>query len=82
MKVVELMESPLSLTDLLELAQRELLVLRRVTPPQEFILAPIDELAVEVEMLRQNQEFMAYLEELFQQPATWSLAEVEQELGI
>jgi hypothetical protein len=47
-----------------------------------FVLAPIDYFALEVELLRNNQEFMDYLDEISQQKATISLAEVEKELGL
>lgn len=48
----------------------------------KFVLSPIDDFALEVELLRNNEEFMAYLDELSEQEATISLEDVERELGL
>ena len=81
MKVIELPQTPTSLDELLNIARRETIILRQ-SNDVSFVLAPIDEFALEVELLRQNEEFMAYLDGLFQQEATIPLAEVERELGL
>jgi predicted glycoside hydrolase/deacetylase ChbG (UPF0249 family) len=47
-----------------------------------FVLSLVDEFALEVELLRNNEEFMAYLDELFSQEATIPLEDVEKELGL
>lgn len=81
MKVIELPQTPTSLDELLNIARRETIILRQ-SNDVSFVLAPIDEFVLEVELLRQNEEFMAYLDMLFQQEATIPLAEVERELGL
>ncbi len=77
MRVVELAESYPPLNELLEVARQQ--TLRQANHQS---LAPIDDFALEVELLRNNKEFMAYLDELSQQKATISLEEVEKELGL
>jgi hypothetical protein len=49
--------------------------------PIEFI-PPVDEFDLEVESLRNNKEFMAYLDEIFAQEATIPLADVEKTLDL
>jgi hypothetical protein len=81
MKVIQLGESPLSLEELLDTASQETVILQKAGNGT-FILAPVDEFDLEVELLRENEEFMAYLDELFKQKATIPLEEVERELGL
>ncbi len=47
-----------------------------------FALAHIDDFEVEVEMLKKNTEFMAFLKELSQEKATISLESLREELGV
>jgi hypothetical protein len=58
MKIIELNESDLLLDDLLEIARQETVILRKAGN-EGFVLAPVDEFALEVELLRNNEEFMA-----------------------
>jgi hypothetical protein len=81
MKIIELNESDLLLDELLELARQETVILRKAGS-EDFVLAPVDEFALEVELLRNNEEFMAYLDELFKQEATIPFEDVEKELGL
>jgi hypothetical protein len=81
MKVIELTGSQSSLDELLELARKEILVLRK-SNREGFVLAPIDEFDLETELLRNNQEFMAYLDELSAKKASIPLEQVEKELGL
>lgn len=81
MKIIELNRSDFLLDDLFEMARHETIILRK-DGSEGFVLAPVDEFALEVELLRDNAEFMAYLDELFKQEATISLEEVEKELGL
>jgi hypothetical protein len=46
-----------------------------------FALSEVDEFAVDVAMLRDNPEFMAYLRHLSHEPATISLDELRKELS-
>ena len=57
MKVIELDESH-SLNEVVDLAQDELVVLRR-PDGSVFALSHVDDFAVEVELLKHNAEFMA-----------------------
>ena len=81
MKVVELTQSPISLEQLLEMACQEPIILRQ-GEHAEFVLSAVDEFELEVELLRNNQEFMAYLDELSTQKATIPLEEVERMLDL
>lgn len=81
MKIIELNESQTSLEELLDMACQETLILRK-PGTGGFVLAPVDEFALEVELLRNNKEFMAYLDDLSKQEATVSLEEAERELGL
>jgi hypothetical protein len=55
---------------------------RRKTDDRGFVLASIDEFDLEVELLRNNAEFMGYLDELSKHQATLSVEDVEKELGL
>lgn len=63
------------------LAQGELVVLRK-PDGSVFALSSVDDFAVEVELLKHNAEFMAFLQTLEQEPATISLQSLRQELGL
>ncbi len=78
--MIELIQSPISVDDLLSIASRETVILRK-PDSNGFVLAAIDDFDLEVELLRNNKEFMAYLDEVSNQEATISLEEVEKELG-
>jgi len=80
MKIIELAKSP-TLRDLLNIARSETVILRQ-PDSVDFVLAPVDEFALEVELLRSNTEFMRYLDELSEQEATIPLAQVERELDL
>ena len=81
MKVIELTQSPLSLDELLEMACQEPVILR-LTDHKDFVLSAVDEFELEVELLKNHQEFMAYLDELSTQKATIPLEEVEKILDL
>jgi len=81
MRVIELTTSQNSLDDLLKIARQETVILRKANH-EGFVLAPIDEFDMEVELLRNNQEFMAYLDGLFNQKATIPLEDIEKEFGL
>lgn len=81
MRVVELKDGQLTLDEVMSLAQSEAIVLRNPNG-QLFALAPVDDFDVEVELLKKNPEFMAFLEELSQEKATVSLKSLRAELGL
>lgn len=47
-----------------------------------FALATVDDFEVEVELLKNNAEFMAYLKELSKDKATISMKSLRDELGL
>jgi hypothetical protein len=81
MKTVDLSHQQPTVLELLKLAGGENLLLR--TPDgREFVLAEIDDFDKELESIRQNQELMDFLEERSREPATRTLREVRDELGL
>ncbi len=81
MRLIELTQPRIPLDELLSMASQETVILH--TPGSKgFVLAAIDDFDLEVELLRNDKEFMAYLDELSDQEATISLEEVEKELGL
>jgi hypothetical protein len=81
MKIIELDASSVLLDELLEMARQETVILKRADN-ERFVLSLVDEFDLEVELLRNNPEFMAYLDELFKQEATIPLEDIEKELGL
>ncbi len=63
MKVIELGHAHPTLDEIIDLAEEEIVVLRK-PDGSVFALSPVDEFAVEVELLKQNREFMALLKQL------------------
>lgn len=54
----------------------------RKADDEMFALTPIDDFEVEVELLKRNVEFMAFLKQLAQEKATISLKSLRAELGL
>jgi hypothetical protein len=81
MKVIELAEKEPTLDEVVDLAKEELVVLRR-PDGSLFAVAPIDDFDVEVELLKNNPEFMAFLRQLSQEDAAISLQDLRSELGL
>lgn len=79
MKVIELDQSH-SLDEVVDLAQDELVVLRK-SDGSVFALSHVDDFAVEVELLKNNTEFMALLQQLSQEATAISLEDLRQQLG-
>lgn len=69
------------LDEILEIARQETVILRKAGS-DGFVLAPVDEFALELELLRSNEEFMTYLDELFKQEATIPFENIEKELDL
>jgi hypothetical protein len=63
------------------LAKGEAVVLRQ-PDGKMFALAPVDDFEVEVELLKKNAAFMAFLKQLSQEKATISLSSLREELGL
>ena len=81
MKIIELEKEQFTLDEVITLAKKEALVLRK-PDGQMFALAPINDFEVEVELLKKNTEFMAFLKQLSQEKATISLKSLREELGL
>jgi len=81
MKIINVESGQLTLDEVMTLAQGEAVVLRKPDGAL-FALAPVDEFAVEVELLKHNTELMAFLRELSQEKATISLQSLREELGL
>jgi len=74
MKTIELSNNLLSLTEVLNLASEENIILR-TQDGREFILAEIDGFDREMELTRQNKELMEFLEERSKETTTFTLDE-------
>lgn len=81
MKVIELVNGSPSLDELIDLAKQELVVLRK-PDGSVFALSEVDDFAVEVELLKNNAEFMSFLRQRSQEKATITLEELRQELAL
>ena len=81
MKTVDLSVNLPSITDLLQVARQESVVLRS-SEGEEFFWALIDDFTREVESLRQNKKFLEFLDVREQETETISLEEVKRRLGI
>jgi len=81
MKVIELKQTQPTLDEVIDLAEEELIVLRK-SDGSVFALWSVDDFAVEVELLKNNPEFMAFLSQLSQEEATISLQDLRKELAL
>lgn len=81
MTVIEMGSWYPSLDEVISLAEKQTVMLRQPTG-KTFVLASIDDFDAEVNLLRNNQEFMSFLKTLSQEPATISLGQLREELGL
>ena len=81
MKIIELGHIHPTLDEVIDLAEEELLVLRK-PDGSVFALSPVDDFDVEVELLKNNPEFMDFLKQLSQEKATISLQDLRKELAL
>jgi hypothetical protein len=81
MKVIELVNGSPSLDEVIDLAKQELVVLRRPNG-SVFALSDVDDFDVEVELLKNNAEFMSFLRQRSQEKGRISLEELRQELAL
>ena len=81
MKVIDVERAAPSLEEVMNLADSELVVLRQ-TNGKVFAVSQVDEFDWEVELLKSNPEFMAFMEELSQEKATISSRQLREELGL
>ena len=66
MKTIELSSNPITVEQLLEWAILENVIIRR--NGEEFILALVDDFDAEIESLRHNDEFIAFLDARAKEP--------------
>ena len=81
MKIIELGHIHPTLDEVIDLAEEELLVLRK-PDGSVFALSLVDDFDVEVELLKNNPEFMDFLKQLSQEKATISLQDLREELAL
>lgn len=67
MKTIELLKTYMSIEQLIELARQENILIK-VPNGEKFILAEIDDFEAEVESLRFNDEFIAFLDSRAKEP--------------
>jgi hypothetical protein len=80
-KTIELAHSDLTVSELIELAEHDTLVIRK-PDGTEFVLTAVDDFSAEVEVLSQNQEFMDFLAQRSRSTKRVSLEEARKRLGI
>jgi len=81
MKTIKVSSQEKALQALLKKASQENLVLR-APDGREFILAELDDFDREIELTRQNKEFMRLLDERGREKATIPAAEARRKLGL
>ena len=81
MKVIDLGNRTTTLDEIMGMAEQELVILRD-SEGKTFVLSQVDEFEAEVELLKKNKEFMAFLKELSQEKSAISLSEFRQELDL
>jgi hypothetical protein len=81
MKTIEVSKGILSVNELLKLAREENIILR-LPDGQEFLLAEIDDFEREIELTRENEELMKFLDERSHNPRTFTLNEVREQLDL
>ena len=81
MKTIELAQSNLTVVELIELAEQDTVILKK-PDGTEFVLSVIDDFPGEVEVLRQNEEFMEFLAQRTRSTKRLSMEEARKRLGI
>jgi len=81
MKVIELGPRHPSLDEVIGIAKSELVVLRQ-PDGSVFALSQVDDFELEVELLKNNTEFMSFLKQLSQEEPTISLQDLCKELDL
>lgn len=79
MTVIELDETRPTLDEVIRLAKEGVVVLRK-PDGSAFALAPLDDFEVEVELLRENLDFMDFLKRLSAEEASIPIDDLRREL--
>jgi hypothetical protein len=81
MKTIELTPDAPSLSDLVQLADHESIIIK--TPEgKQFVLAEIDDFELEVEQLKRSKEFIAFLDQRSKERGETSIEQLRRELDI
>ncbi len=81
MKTIELSQQVMSFPDVIALASHENLIVR--TPEgREFLVAELDDFDREIQLTRENQELIEFLDERSQETTTFTLAQGREHLGL
>jgi hypothetical protein len=80
-KVIELTNGQPTVDELIGFAKDQLVVLRK-PDGSVFALSHVDDFDVEVELLKNNPEFMTLMKQLSQEKAAISLKDLRTELGL
>lgn len=80
MKVIEIAQVHPTLDEVMGLAEEGIVVLRKPNGAM-FALVPLDDFELEVEQLKHNADFMAYLRGLSEEKVSISLDELRKELA-
>ncbi|MBU1660149.1 MAG: hypothetical protein KKD28_01600 [Chloroflexi bacterium] len=81
MKVIEIERTVPTLDEVMELADRELVILRHGAG-KTFAIWPVDEFDLEAEILKNNPEFMTFMSDLSREKTLISSQQLRQELGL
>ena len=81
MKLIELGQRPPTLDEVIGMASDELVVLRKADG-SVFAVSQVEDFDVEVELLKNNPEFMALLKQLSLEEPVISLQDLRKELDI
>ena len=81
MTVIELAETHPTLDEVIGLAKDGVVVLRK-PDGSAFALAQLDDFEVEVELLRNNPDFLSFLRQLSRDDASISLEDLRKELAL
>lgn len=81
MTVIELANTRPTLDEVIGLAKDGVVVLRK-PDGSAFALAALDDFEVEVQLLRNNPDFLSFLRQLSREEASISLEELRQELAL
>jgi hypothetical protein len=81
MTVINLAETQPTLDEMMGLAKDGVVVLRQ-PDGSAFALAQLDDFEVEVELLRNNPDFLSFLRQLSREEASISLEDLRRELAL
>lgn len=81
MKVIELADAQPTLNEVMGLAKEDIVVLRE-PDGAVYAVSQVDDFDVEVEQLRNQPDFMAFLRELSRDKAVISLQDLRKELSV